>query len=152
MSRYIIVTLVALFISGTASAWGEIFPLKMRGTAYCDDGFRGRLNAKTAPELWIRLDNGGQWTVSFSPDFPDDWELTFPLFIDAVGTAFANKRNAFSGGTLFEDGYIIVTGELKYERNKPYWKSVKATFSEFQVFGLGCWSHGKVRTGRITNR
>jgi hypothetical protein len=51
--RYLIVILSAMFIAGNASAWGEIFPVKVRGREYCVGQDAVRLNAGTAIPTWM---------------------------------------------------------------------------------------------------
>jgi len=149
--RYLTVILSAMFIAGNASAWGEIFPLKIRGWEYCTDGTATRLSARTAIPLWVRLDSGDMWSVSMSPGFPDDEFQTFPMFIDEIGASHKRNKYPFIGATLFEGAYLIASGELQLDTRRGGWKSVKATFNQLGVFYFDCWSAGKLTTGKRLN-
>jgi hypothetical protein len=147
----ILVTLLTLLTTATtASAWGEIFPVKVRGWEHCDSGEANRLTNRTAIPLWVWLYDGNTWYVSTSPGFPDDPFQTFPLIVESI-VPFKSNRVAVIGSILFDGAYMTITGYLYNDKRTGGWKSLKGTFVQNGVFYSDCFSSGKVRTGKRTN-
>ena len=143
----ILLTMVAA--ANTASAWGEIFPVKVRGWEHCSSGEANRLTTRTAIPLWIWLVSGDEWLVSTSPSFPEG--ETFPLFVENIAP-FKSNRVAVIASVLFEDlSYLTVTGYLYNDRRNGGWKRMKGTFIQNEVFRFFCFSSGKISTGRRLN-
>jgi hypothetical protein len=149
LTALLVTLLVTLTIATTASAWGEIFPIKVKGWEYCDGQSPVKLTTKTAIPLWLRLDNGDVWTVSTSPGFPSGGII--PLFIDEMSSAKKSRTVAVLGGVLVEEGYLNFDGFLQQDSRTGGWKNFKGYFSQTQAIRPGCWSAGKIQSGKRIN-
>jgi hypothetical protein len=149
--RHLIAILALLAIPAQAQAWGEIFELKMNGWEYCENGDSERLNARTAIPMWVRLDSGEAWTVSFSPNFSTN--ESFTLYINSITSQVKRNTSAVVGGTIWfaEDAFVNIAGTLKRDTRRGGWKKLKGIFIQNQLVWIGCHSSGKISTGKRLN-
>lgn len=118
---------------------GEIFQIEAKGTEYCGDFDFEKFNADNNVDLWVRLDNDTQLTVSLTPNFAPG--TTFPMFGFFYQTS--SKTAAFVGGIQFEDlSYAVVQGTAKFNKSGQVTK-LTGTFIQSEVFFFGCFSSGK---------
>ena len=149
--RYLVIILCSMFIATTAGAWGEIFPIKVKGVEYCDSEQPFKLTTKTAIPQWIKLTSGDMWELSFDPSIPADPLLTAPLFIDELNPGLKKGTVAVLGSVAFDNGaYLTFTGTLKADKEGG-WKGVKGFFMQTGSYDLACWSSGKIKTSKRIN-
>ena len=151
LTTLLAILLTTVAAANTASAWGEIFPVKINGWEHCTNGEANRLTTRTAIPLWVWLASGDEWLVSTSPSFPDDPAQTFPLVVENIAP-FKSNRVAVIASVLFEDfSHLTIVGYLYNDRRNGGWKSLKGTFTLNEVFRFFCFSSGKVSTGKRLN-
>jgi hypothetical protein len=138
----------------TASAAGEIFPVRLRGWEHCVGGDSTRLTSTTAIPLWLRMnENAHSWDLSSSPDFPDDPTQTFPLVVDATLPFRANRlvfwaRRISINQNGGPNAYLTINGYLYVDSRRNEIKRLRGIFIEAGTFDLACGSSGKISTGR----
>jgi hypothetical protein len=146
--------LTLLSAATTASAVGEIFPVRLRGWEHCIGDDSTRLTSRTATPLWLRVnEQAHSWDLSYSPDFPDDPAQTFPLVVENM-VRFRVNRLAFWARSFSLDGndnvngYMTISGYLYVDPSRNEIKGLRGTFIEVGMFDLACGSSGKISTGR----
>lgn len=152
----ILLIAISILISAAtlARAAGEIFPVKLRGWEHCLGDGSTRLTSRTAMPLWLRLnEQAHSWSLSFSPDFPDDPDQTFPLVVENM-VGFRTNRLAFwarsfsTGDNILLNGYMTISGYLHVDPLTSEFKGLRGTFMEVGMFAISCGSSGKISTGR----
>jgi hypothetical protein len=128
-----------------ALADGEIFKLEMTGTERCADFDAFKFNARNNVDLWLRIVDGQQWDLAFSPLFAE--ADTIPI----IGIRYLAKGNrlVFSGAQFVDDAFIALEGTASLDEHGAV-KRVTGTFTQ-QLFiellaDADCFSSGKFKT------
>jgi hypothetical protein len=136
---------VLAVVPGAAFADGEVFKVEMSGTERCDDFDAFRFGSKSNVDLWVRIIDGQQWDLAFSPLFLED--ETIPI----IGITYyaTQRRVVFSGAQFFEDAYIAIEAQASLDKNGAI-KNANGIFTQ-QLFiellpEMECFSSGKFKT------
>jgi hypothetical protein len=118
---------------------GEVFKIETSGTEYCGDFAFSKFNAKNNVDLWIRLDDDEQITVSFTSEFAEG--TAFPMSSSFYLTKPTSA--SFVAGALFEDfSYLTIQGTATLDKLGNVTK-LSGTFIQSRVISEDCFSAGK---------
>lgn len=118
---------------------GEVFKIETVGTEYCGDFVSFKFGANNNVDLWARLDNDTQLTVSLTPTFIPG--TTFPM----SGYFYFSKSTtaAFVGAGFYPDGsYATIRGTAAVNKKTGAVTALSGVFIANSVFEEGCFSSG----------
>ncbi len=138
---------VLLFPSLSFAFPGEIFKIETAGKEYCGDFDVTPFNAGNNVDLWVRLDNDTQLTISLTSNFAGG--TTFPMF--GFFYLVNSKSAGFAGGVLFvDDSYATISGTATFDKFGRVTK-LAGTFIQSEVLRLGCFSSGTFKSVQKLN-
>ena len=127
---------------------GGIFKIEATGFESCGDFARQRISKRNNVDLWMRVDNVNQLTLSFTPTFDED--KTFPMF----GRSYIRNRNFadFVGAVYFEDGsWAAISGAAQLNKKTGLVIRLAGRYVQDGVLFSECFSSGKFKSGKRLN-
>lgn len=132
-------------VPAVAFADGEVFKVEMTGVERCEDFDAFRFGAKNNVDVWVRIIDGQEWDLAFSPLFLED--ETIPI----IGITYYATKNkiVFSGAQFFENAYIAIEATAVLDKQGAI-RAASGLFTQ-QLFiellpDMDCFSSGKFKT------